>query len=300
MTNLNKKICYVFFLIIIEFFFFYQFNSVNITRLFKKKDIKLCICTLGKGENRYIKEFIEYYQKYGVDTIFLYDNNDINGESLEEPIKEYINKGFVKLFNRRGRTRYQFKILNHCYINNYKSFDWMIFYDIDEFINLKNYSNIKDFLNEKKFRNCQKIYLNWIIHTDNNLIYYDNRSLHERFPILEPNARKNNTNFYEPVKSILRGHIPNIKINCLHLLNKGLKSCNGFGKKPNLIKYTMKPDFTFYYIDHFYFKSLEEFVEKLNRGSARTHNDMKIKLFKFNRFYIINEININKLNYIGK
>ena len=166
----------------------------------------------------------------------------------------------------------------------------MIFYDIDEYINLKNYTNIKDFLNEKKFENCQAIYLNWVIHTDNNLIHYKNKTLHERFPILEPNARNNNKNKYIPVKSILKGHIPNITVNCLHKLNHRLKGCNGFGVKPKLLLYSMEPDFTYYFIDHFYFKSLEEFTEKLNRGSARTYNDTKMKLVKIKRYFTMNEI----------
>ena len=38
---------------------------------------KVCICTLGKNENRYIKEFINHYVKLGVDKIFLHDNNEI-------------------------------------------------------------------------------------------------------------------------------------------------------------------------------------------------------------------------------
>ncbi len=79
--------------------------------------------------------------------------------------------------------------MNDCYLNNYKLYDWLIFYEIDEYINLKNYSNIKTFLNESKFKKCSVIYLNWIIHTDNNLMTYDNRTLHERFPIIDKYAK---------------------------------------------------------------------------------------------------------------
>ena len=64
-----------------------------------------------------------------------------------------------------------------------------MFYDIDEFIHLKNYINIKLFLNENKFNKCQRIALNWVMHTDNNLIHYDNRSLFERFPEKEKQAK---------------------------------------------------------------------------------------------------------------
>ena len=97
--------------------------------------------------------------------------------------------------------------MNDCYLNNYKLFDWLIFYEIDEYIHLKNYTNIKTFLKEPKFKNCSVIYLNWVFHTDNNLINYDNRSLKERFPIIDKNIKKNANNYKIPVKSILKGNI---------------------------------------------------------------------------------------------
>ena len=48
------------------------------------KDLKVCLCTLGKNENRYIREFVEFYKNYNVDQIYLYDNNDIDGERFED------------------------------------------------------------------------------------------------------------------------------------------------------------------------------------------------------------------------
>ena len=58
---------------------------------------KVCICTLGKLENRYIREFVIHYEKYGVDKIFLYDNNDINGERFETVIGDFVEKGLVQI-----------------------------------------------------------------------------------------------------------------------------------------------------------------------------------------------------------
>jgi len=48
--------------------------------------MKVCLCTSGKKENLYAKEFVEHYKKYGVDKIFIYDNNDLNSEYFEESI----------------------------------------------------------------------------------------------------------------------------------------------------------------------------------------------------------------------
>ncbi len=60
--------------------------------------------------------------------------------------------------------------MNDCYIKNYRKYDWLIFYDIDEFIHLNNYSNVKYFLSNSKFKTCPLIYLNLVCHTDNGLL----------------------------------------------------------------------------------------------------------------------------------
>ena len=196
-------------------------KDINILQL---KKIKVCICTIGKLENNYINEFVEHYYNYGVDKIFLYDNNDINDEHFETKISYYINNKFVQVLNYRGQKKKQYKIYQKCYENNSRIFDWLIFYDIDEFINLKNYRNIKRFLINKKFDKCQSIYLNWVLHTDNGLLYYDNRTLHKRFTEI-----KTDTNFCLG-KTIIRGNIKKIKMNSCHLLDRKIKRCNGFGK----------------------------------------------------------------------
>lgn len=80
-------------------------NEININN----KKIRVCLCTLGKQENRYIREFVEHYKNYGVDKIYLYDNNDINGEKFEEIINDYIQKGFVEVINFRGKKGLYFE-----------------------------------------------------------------------------------------------------------------------------------------------------------------------------------------------
>jgi hypothetical protein len=258
----KDKHCINYIYIFGKLIFNYNRNKIVINKfsnpkiLFNNKDIKVCICTIGKQENKYIKEFVEYYEKYGVDKIFLYDNNDLKGEHFEEIIKDYINKGFVQINNLRGIKKPRTKALKDCYMNNNKLFDWLIFYDIDEYIHLKNISNIKEFLKDKKFIHCKKIYLNWVIHTDNNLLKYDNRSLHERFQELEPNAYKNDKKCIGNGKTIIRGKIANIKITEVHYLDKNIPSCNSKGKIIKFIKRNMMKnlDFENYYINQKYFQ----------------------------------------------
>ena len=261
-------------------------------------DLKVCVCTLAKLENKYIREFVEHYKKYGVDKIFLYDNNDIDGEKFDEILKDYIQNGFVQILNWRGRYKAMLSIMNDCYRKNYHNYDWLIFYEIDEYIHLYDYHNIKLFLNQTKFNNCQQIYLNLVCHTDNNLLLYENKSLAQRFPFTVPITKSPGQ--YLEMKTIIRGHYKGIYISNNHLGDIRLRSCNNSGKYESLFgHYTSNGDQKYYYIDHYYSKSTEEFIMKITKGDAirpeKSYIDERIEKF-FNQ----NEITKDKIDMIEK
>ena len=256
----------------------------------KNRYIKVCLCTLGKKENRYVREYVGHYKKYGVDKIFIYDNNDLNSEKFETALSDYIKDDYIEITNCRGKSTIQINTLKDCYKKNYKKYDWFIMVDMDEYIYLKNFNNVKSFLNDKRFLKCNLIYLNRIFHTDNNQIYYTNRSLFKRFPKFKTNVTS--------IKSIVRGHISNLNINSIHGINYKYNACNGFGHLYN--KKKIMTDFKYYYFDHFYFKSTEEFIDKINRGDAFFNINKKIKLRKINSYFRYNTITIEKIKLFEK
>ena len=258
--------------------------------------LKVCLCTVGKLENKYIIEFIEHYKKYGIDKIFLYDNNEIKGERFDSLLYGYIRNNYVKIINYRGKIAKQLGIYQHCYKENYKNYDFLIFYDIDEFINLKNHKNIKTFLNLKRFKKCQSIYLNWIKHTDNNLIFYDNRSLFQRFP--EKYMNKN----YCLGKTIIKGNIKQIRMESTHVLDSKLIICDGFGHifKPIKTIFCKNIDLNINYIDHYEYKSTEEFINKINKGDCLFGFNIKNKLERIKRYFRFNKITLKKINFIAQ
>ena len=242
-------------------------KEINIDKNLEK--IKVCVCTLGKQENKYAREFVEHYKKYGVDKMYIYDNNDINGERFEEVLNDYIKSGFIEILDWRGKYLAMYPIMNDCYRKNSEFYDWLIFYEFYEFIHLSNYTNIKLFLNQTKYQKCQILYLNLVCHTDNNLLHYEDKPLFERFPYRVPNHKKGSKKL--EIKFIIQGGIKNVTIDNVHRCNTKLRNCNGYGYghrfKYNVI-YTTEPDTKNYYIDHFYCKSTEEFIGKLNKGDA--------------------------------
>ena len=292
-----KNIVLFFKIVIFIIFLFFVFIYLSIFKI--KKLPKVCICTVAKEENRYIREFIEHYKKYGIDKRFLYDNNNMNGEKFENVISDYIRNKFVEIIDFREIPTPQLKAYNDCYKRNNKLFDWLIFFDIDEFIYLKDFSDIKLFLNDKRFKNCERVQLNWVFHTDNNLIYYENRSVVERFPEWEPNAKGKKIGGNQGIKSILRGRLRNIKIICPHTLSPKPRNCDGFGNLKNITGIITKiSDFEYYYIEHYSCKSVEEFIKKINNTDVFHKEDNRIA--KINWYLSYNKITKQKIDLIEK
>ena len=290
---------------ILLFFLYIYFlvysNKILLFKEFRISKLKVCVCTLGKEENRYIKEFVEHYRNYGVDKIYLYDNNDIDGEKFEDVIDYYIKIKFVEIIDWRGikgNSTY-YGIMDSCYQAYHDQYDWLIFYEIDEFLYLKNHKNVKSFLIDNKFNNCGTIQLNWVHMSDNNLLFYENKTLDERFPKKGKNVIEGKKNKICYVKSIIRGHLTNISITNNHILSKKVKACDGFGKKSEVKRITnTKPDYKYNYIKHYYGKSVQEFVEKIIRGDLLRGNNQEIVEWAIEKYFYINEISSEKIQYI--
>ena len=89
----------------------------------------------------------------------------------------------------------------------------------------------------------------------------------------------------------------------LHFWNlssfKKYLNCDEFGFKKKFINitHTEKPDYKYYYIDHFYFKSTEEFTNKINRGDCFYGNKTSLNLYWIKRYFEANEVTLNKIKY---
>ena len=55
---------------------------------------------MGKNENLYVKEFINYYLKLGIDKIIIYDDYDFNSEKISDMIDSQYRK-FVKIYEAK-------------------------------------------------------------------------------------------------------------------------------------------------------------------------------------------------------
>ena len=154
-------------------------STQTIMPVVKDSGTRVALCAIAKGENKYIREWVEYYRHIGVDRIFIADNNDT--EKFEDVINDYITSGFVRLYNYRNLQASQNAVYKRIYDENYKSFDYMMFFDIDEFLNLGIYKSVKEYLSLPKLKNADVIMINWKIFGDSDNISYENKDVRLRF-----------------------------------------------------------------------------------------------------------------------
>ena len=264
-----------------------------------KKDIRIALCTMGKEENLYVNEFVEYYIKIGIDHIFIYDDN----ESDVEKIVNFIDKKYLDNITIYETKKYnidnQSIAFTQCYKNNLNKFDWFLMVDMDEFLYIIN-DTLKGYLTKRRFNKCDFIKIHWVYPRNNNLIYYESKPLFER---LKPPYEKSNF-----IKSIIRGNISNLRywVHSPYISPKRNITCNNIGKKIYYkemnFKSLRKINIDKAYIIHFEFKSTEEFINKIKRGYKNWFgNNIESFLIKKILFYLkINGASAEKINFIEK
>ena len=101
--------------------------------------LKVAIIAIAKDEDKYIAEWLDYHLSLGFDTIIIADNDDelaLSGYSSDRVIIEDYTKvegvqplAYSNLFNKYRR-----------------SYDWIVFFDIDEFLVIEDGRDVKTFL----------------------------------------------------------------------------------------------------------------------------------------------------------
>ena len=249
----------------------------NICKEYRKKIFKFLLIVIIKNKNMYIREFIEHYFFLGIDNIIICDNNDLDGENTEFILNDFINSGFVKILNYRGKKKYQVLSYQQVYLKYLNYYDWFMFFDADEYLILPKHKNIHHLFNTINYDEFDIIHVNWIYYDDNELIYYDNRPLQIRFtrPRYNYNNKNKNNKMDIHIKSIIRNgfvnfewkgnpHTPNGLFKCCDVNGKKINNSPFNQENPAIISNLSVP-----FLKHFCFKTIEEyFKKKLPRGSA--------------------------------
>lgn len=198
----------------------------------------ISICLLTKWENKYLKEWVEHHLSIGIDHFYIYDNNEI--ETVDKTLKDF-DQSLFTIVPWHDYKIMQLDAYNDCLDKYGKDNEWIAFIDTDEFIDCEN---IKQIL--CNYIDCDFIKIRWKMFNANGQIYYNAKPVQERFTQTIP--WENKIDFY---KSIVQPS----KVK--HMLVHDAISTGG--------KIAFADEIM---LNHYYTRSLEEWTEKIYRGTC--------------------------------
>lgn len=248
--------------------------------------MKVAIIAIAKNEQLYIKEWLDYHLNLEFDKIIVADNDDellLSGFSTDKVIIE----------DYTGVERVQIKAYKELFKKYRNDYDWIAFFDIDEFLVLDGFENVKDFLSGF---DADEIRLNCKHFTDNDeldvidgnynvfdrFIYEAGNIDLDRFVKCFINCRINKDDV------AIYGHgIYDNSINAVDVLNNQIIADSRKTKNLLLIKA---------WFNHYRTKTIGEYIrQKYNRGGAN-NNPSRYSDWE-NYFFKTNTITEEKINY---
>jgi hypothetical protein len=258
--------------------------------------MKTLICCIGRRENKYIKEFVEYYKVLGASNICLFDNNYDGEEDFRDVIGDDIDSGYVILKDYRNRKVCQLEAYDECYKTYGNQYDWILFFDIDELMFINSDKTLHEYLSRDEFKDYDMIHVNWLNFGDSDLVTADDRWMLHRF--VKPIDINKCTTYGVPdnfhVKSIIRGGLEKVEWKGVsHTPSNKLKCCNTFGVECDSTSPLTPYDYRNAGLRHFCTKTAEEYSEKIERGFPDANPISKQSMVEL--FFERNEITKEKV-----
>lgn len=270
---------------------------------------KVAICAIAKNEDLYLDEWVEHYLKLGASHIYIIDNNDNETEKLKE-LKANKNITIIPLYGEQKLKEIGYQVGAYQYVyNTYgSSYDWIGFFDIDEFVDIDN-ATIPEFLSNPIYKDTHIIHLHWRYYGDNGLTNYENKPIQERFknpaPIDVKYANKNR-NENEYVKSFVRTRYSEMQmdVHSPRFFGAVCRNSNGFFSLPTK---TLEPIILDNArIKHYGTKTIEEYIlrrmpnsdKSISPNGACPERKTITAIDRLNWFFNVNQVTEQKLRII--
>lgn len=146
-------------------YFLCIFIFISFSLFSREEKHELCICSIFQNDARFLKEWIDFHRKQGVDHFYLYNNNST--DNPKKVLQPYINARIVTLIN------WNLKYSDYCdwntiqcqsYLDCVRKIQnkcvWCAFLDTDEFLFNPDGENLKTVL--KDFKKFSGVIVNWV------------------------------------------------------------------------------------------------------------------------------------------
>lgn len=222
----------------------------------------LALCCIVKDESPYIKEWVLYHSLIGVEHFFIYDN----GSSI--PVSESLGELAASLrvtILAAPNKAMQLPAYNHCLTEFGNNFQWIAFADVDEFICPAKENDLRRLL--AAYEPYGALALSWRLFSSSG---------HETRP--QGLVIENYTRY-------VREEAAHIKSIVQPRKTSGCRNPHAFGYLPghycvNEAFDPLPPGAAFWppshekaWVNHYYYKSREDFALKLGKGRNSVHQE---------------------------
>ena len=211
--------------------------------------MKVGLACVAKNEDRYIEEWVDYHIKLGFDKIDVYQND----------WEFFLDRPGLTMHKRAG-VAVQVPCYNDHLKNLYETreLDWVAFLDVDEFLVLKRHKSVKDFLAD--YDGALAVGINWY--------FFGNSGLKGAGEGLVKRFKMRHRFMDRHVKSILnvsRCAEAGAWMRDPHCIQLDWFDTIGVQKSG---PFNYRPTDMIAQINHYFAKTEEEFLEKIERGRA--------------------------------
>ncbi|MCL2797021.1 MAG: glycosyltransferase family 92 protein [Firmicutes bacterium] len=224
------------------------------------------ICLIIRDENEYLEDWLNWHSVHGVDHFYIYDHGS------KQPVTEVIKSLGAKLQNKitivdwgGSHVSAQVEAYNDCLQRFGKESRWLGFISVDEYVVLKNGKLLPELL--EGFEEYAGLFIAWVMYGADGQLKKSELPLMRRF--LTESLSKASAGLGKVfVQSVLMKDM---------VIHNG-HPVEGFtvvdeNKSPLQTAHLWKENTTTntICINHYFTKSYEEWIEKLQRGSCNPH-----------------------------
>lgn len=223
----------------------------------KKKIALVCV---AKEEDLYLQEWIDYHLKLGFDDIHIFQNNWRFANVIPND-RVHFHEWDINTYDSDTDPIWMTNLQAKCYTdfgrNHHEEYEWAAFFDVDEFLVIKEHNDVKEFITDYDDHNC--LVITWALFGDNGIDTFDEEyaSSIERFTKRWDSAHTQGYYQFKSICKLSEGMVHNTH----WAEGEWIDPNHNTGDGP----YNYKIDFSRAQLNHYYTRTLPEWVNKVNK-----------------------------------
>jgi hypothetical protein len=218
---------------------------------------RLAACLIFKNEADYLSEWLEFHRIVGVEKFFLYNNNST--DHYQQVLTPYLKEGIVTLYDFPISPPEAQKSAYTACLQTYRNHArWIAFIDIDEFLYPRAEESLLELLSG--FEECPAVAVNWLMFSTSGHILKPDGLVTESYTRCQAGGNRHVRLIVNPqeTESFCNAHEAIFRDGkCA--VNELKQEVRGPKSPPSISKLC---------INHYWTRSVEEFVRKVSRGDV--------------------------------